>query len=85
MAALVHRHHRVAAAMEILGDAVPQAEVRRQAVDEHEGRRPGRAGALLDVKRHPICHRDPQFRGRIRLYATLARAHDVAPCLRARW
>ena len=50
MAALVDDDHGVACRVEMLGHAVPEARVGRQAVDEHEGRRRSIAGPHLDVQ-----------------------------------
>ena len=49
---------RVAERVEALGHAVPQADIGRQPVDEHEGRRARVAEALLHVQGNSGRHFD---------------------------
>ena len=79
VAPLIQRDDRVAAGPKILGDAVPQAEVRREAVDQHERRRAGISLASLHVEPDVRRHLDPKLGGarlvRLALGMTHGRLH----------
>src|SRR5262245_63799556 len=55
VAALIDRDHRVTTRVEVLGDTVPEAKIRRQSVDENEGDRGRLPRVLLDLKTHTRC------------------------------
>ena len=83
VAALVDGHHRVTSRMEVLGDAIPEPQVRGEPVDEDERHGGGIAVAPLSVERDARGHGHLQLGDRRPVRLTPGLSHGPSPGSRA--